>query len=105
MTWIYILSFIGGVVITFLIVSIVEKYQRIKTKKNTLTIYTNNLDLAERVLTVLRSDTIRMIDDIMIKNVRSVQVMIRVKGEFEKWKGEISNEWDGSSENVSGKSQ
>ena len=86
MTWIYILSFIGGVVITFLIASIFEKYQRIKTKKNTLTIYTNNLDLAERVLTVLRSDTIRMINDIMIKNVRSVQVMIRVKGEFERWK-------------------
>jgi len=92
MTWIYILSFIGGIVITFLIASIVEKYQRIKTKKNTLTIYTNNLDLAERVLTVLRSDTIRMINDIMIKNVRSVQVIIRVKGEFEKWKGEVGNE-------------
>lgn len=91
MIW-YILSFIGGVVVAFLISLSIERHQRIKMGKNTLTIYTNNLDLAERILAVLESDAIRMIGDIVIKDIESVQVVIRAKGEFEKWKGVIGSE-------------
>ena len=87
MIWMYILSFIGGIVITFLISFGIEKHSKIEMKKDTLTIYTNNLDLAERVLTVLRSDAVRMIDNIMVKDVKSIQIVIRAKGKFERWKG------------------
>ena len=73
-------------------ITLLRRSQKIKARRKTLIIRTSDLDLTERVLTVLRSDTIRMIDDIMIKDVKDVRVTIRVKGEFKKWKGEVRSE-------------
>jgi len=80
------ISFLTGLIIGKWSSLTFQRRQKFKVKPRQLTIYTDNLDLADRLLTVLRSDTLKIIDDIKVKDIKRIQVIIKVLGEFERWK-------------------
>ena len=79
-----IICWVIGLFTGIIACNIAYRHHRYKMNQKSLTICTNNLDEAERVLTVLRSDTLKMINDIIVKDVKSIWVTIKVLGEFER---------------------
>jgi len=81
-----IICWVIGLFTGIIACNIAYRHHKYKVDQKSLTICTNNLDEAERVLTVLRSDTLKMINDIIVKDVKSIWVTIKVLGEFEGWR-------------------